>query len=103
MNKTHDDIGDTQEKKAQTMLEMRMVDMTVSADDNEDRHTQNATDMQINPNFLCCILPGILCPIHATVACALYSAQKAYTHGATWVGIQHGMLRNDVLILCLLM
>ena len=60
------------------------------------------TMMQINPNFLNGILPGILCPIHATVACALYSAQQAYTHGATWVGIQNGMLRNDVLILFLL-
>ena len=84
------------------MLKMTMVDMTMSADDNEDRHTQNATDNEKNPNFLNGILPGILCPIHATVACALYSAQKAYTHGATWVGIQNGMLRNDVLILFLL-
>ena len=65
--------------------------------------TKLQTMMQIEPDFLNGILPGILCPIHATVACALYSAQKAYTHGATWVGIQNGMLRNDVLILFLLM
>ena len=66
-------------------------------------HRKLQTMMQIEDDFLNGILPGILCPIHATVACALYSAQKAYTHGATWVGIQNGMLRNDELILFLLM
>ena len=46
-NNTHDDTGDTQQKKPLTMLKMTMVDMTMmimSADDNDDRHTHKATD-----------------------------------------------------------